>query len=205
MPQRACAKASLVVGKLTVCPFIRTTPNQFTKGHFMKKQTKLYNLIFPVWLLWLIPITWLVILPANFIIDLTVILLTLRHLKVDEIKKKAKSVILKTWIFGFVADFIGTVGMFLASVIDFDFNTPIGKWWYQNISNAVSYNPFSSVWGFLWVTVCVIITALFIYLFNYKICFKKLDLSPPQKKALALSMAVFTAPYVFYLPTAWFF
>ena len=31
-----------------------------------KNSIKLYNVIFPIWLLWLIPITWLVVLPANF-------------------------------------------------------------------------------------------------------------------------------------------
>jgi len=34
-----------------------------------KNQVKIYNLIFPIWLLWLIPATWIVVLPANFLID----------------------------------------------------------------------------------------------------------------------------------------
>ena len=60
-----------------------------------KKSIKLYNVIFPIWLLWLIPMTWVIVLPANFLIDLLVVVLTMKYLKVKEIKLNAKSVILK--------------------------------------------------------------------------------------------------------------
>lgn len=166
---------------------------------------KLYNLIFPIWLLWLIPITWIVVLPANFLVDLIVVVLAMRYLKISDIKIKAKSVIFRVWIFGFIADFIGTAAMFLANIINFNYETKLGKWWYINISSAVSYNPFESVYALLWVTVCVIITSFFIYLFNYKFCLKKSNLDSNQKKKLALSLAIFTAPYLFYIPTAWFY
>lgn len=166
---------------------------------------KLYNLIFPIWLLWLIPITWIVVLPANFLIDLIVVVLTMKYLKVSDIKIKAKSVIFKVWIFGFIADFIGTAAMFLANTINFNYETELGKWWYINISNAVSYNPFDSIYALLWVTVCMIITSFFIYLFNYKFCLKNSNLDSDQKRKIALSLAIFTAPYLFYIPTSWFF
>lgn len=171
----------------------------------MKKNgVKLYNLIFPIWLLWLIPVTWVVVLPMNFFIDLTIVVLTMKYMRVSDIKQKVKSVILKVWLFGFVADFIGTAAMLISNVIDFNYETEIGKWWYKNISNAVSYNPFTSIYSVLWVTGCLIITAFFIYLFNFKFCLKKLDIDNSQKKKLSLSLAVFTTPYLFYLPTVWF-
>ena len=118
---------------------------------------------------------------------------------------KSKNVILRVWIFGFIADFIGTAAMFLANIIDFDYETQMGKWWYKNITNAVSFNPFDSIYAFLWVTVCVILTAFLIFIFNYKFCLKKSDLSDNQRKKLALSLAIFTAPYLFYFPTALFY
>ena len=170
-----------------------------------QKYVKLYNIIFPIWLLWLIPVTWIVVLPTNFLIDLMVIVLTMKYIKIQDIKQKSKTVILRVWIFGFIADFIGTATMFLANIIDFDYETQIGKWWYNNITNAVSFNPFDSIYAFLWVTVCVMLTAFFIFIFNYKFCLKKLDLSDNQRKKLALSLAIFTAPYLFYLPTALFY
>lgn len=169
-----------------------------------KKYIKLNNLIFPIWLLWLMPLTWVVVLPANFLIDLLVVIITMKCMKVQDIRHKAKSVIIRVWLFGFVADFIGTAAMFLSNIIDFDYDTQLGKWWYKNITNAVSYNPFDSIYASLWVTVCVLLTAFFIYLFNYKFCLKKSELSDKDKKRLALSLAIVTAPYLFYLPTTWF-
>lgn len=173
----------------------------------MKTNTgvKLYNLIFPIWLLWLIPTTWIVVLPANFLIDLAVVLLTLKFLHVSDAKKITKSIIVKVWVFGFIADFIGTAAMFMSNIIDFDYQTHFGKWWYENITNAVSYNPFDSIYAFIWATVCVVITAYCIYFFNYKISLKKAELSNDLRKKLALSLSILTAPYIFYLPTAWFF
>lgn len=173
----------------------------------MKKNNNvtLYNLLFPIWLLWLFPLTWIVILPANFIIDLLVVTVTLKILKVPDIKQKVKPVIFKVWIFGFIADFIGTIAMFLSGVINFDYQTKLGKWWYENISNAVSYNPYHSIFAVLWVTASVAITAFCIYLFNLKICLKKSDLELAIKKKLSLSLAIFTAPYLFFLPTKWIY
>ena len=170
-----------------------------------KREVKLNNVIFPIWVLWLMPISWIVVLPANFLIDLLVVVLTMKCLKVNDIKKNSGKVIAKVWLFGFIADFIGTAVMVMASVIYFDSKTKLGEWWYENISNAVSYNPLSSIYSVLWVTAAVIITAFFIYLFNYKFCLNETDLVSAQKKKIALSLAVFTAPYLFYLPTSWFY
>ena len=66
-----------------------------------KKNNTLYNLIFPVWMLLLFPPVWLVVLPANYAVDLLVTRLTMRYLKMEDRKEKAKKVIVKVWIFGF--------------------------------------------------------------------------------------------------------
>lgn len=44
----------------------------------MRGRVKLYNLILPLWLLWLFPQTWIIVLPANFAVDLLVSALALR-------------------------------------------------------------------------------------------------------------------------------
>lgn len=170
-----------------------------------KNEVKLYNVIFPIWMLWLVPITWLVILPGNLLIDFLVLYFTMKHLGLDDPKHSAKSVLLKTWLCGFLSDFIGTIFMFLALYIEFDSKSSMQYWWSENIQRAVGANPFSSIYGFLWVTVCVLIAAVCIYLFNYLWCLRKLDIDPTLRKKIALSMAVFTAPYLFYLPTTWLY
>ncbi|MDE6433078.1 MAG: hypothetical protein K2L07_02475 [Lachnospiraceae bacterium] len=164
------------------------------------KTTVLYDAIFPIWLLWIFPITWLVVLPANFLIDLVVLVLVMGYYKIPNRKYQAKKSILRIWLCGLGADFIGALGMILAELI-YIRNSAFGEWWYYNIIDPVAYNPFGSIWSFLWVTVCVLISGYFIYLFNYKFCLKKTELTQEQRKKVALAMAVFTAPYTFYLPS----
>ena len=46
----------------------------------MKKgRVKLYNVLFPVWMLMMFPGMWLIILPGNFIIDSLVLLITMKR------------------------------------------------------------------------------------------------------------------------------
>ncbi len=171
----------------------------------LKKTNKLYNVIFPIWIIWIFPLTWLIILPANFIIDLLVVTLTLKVLKIKHIWITAKPVILKVWLFGFLSDIIGTAGMLAAGLLDERvLGQAVGDWWYQNIGFPVNYNPFQSIYGFLWVTLCVVLAAAMIYLFNLKFSFKKAPITDRQKRQLSFSLAVFTAPYLFYLPTMLF-
>lgn len=73
----------------------------------MRYSNRLYNLIFPIWMLLLFPMSWLFILPANFIIDSLVLLISLYLLKQSTIKIVYKQVILKIWGFGFLPDLIG--------------------------------------------------------------------------------------------------
>ncbi len=169
-----------------------------------RRDTTLYNVIFPVWMLWLFPLAWLAVLPANFAIDLLVVALAMQALHVPDIRRNAKAVILRVWLMGFVADLIGTALMFLVNVPAFQ-GTPFGTWWYENLTNAVSFNPFENVYAVLWVTLCVAVSGICIYWFNRKFCLKKAGLDERQTHRLALSLAVFTAPYLFYLPTAWFY
>ncbi len=164
------------------------------------RNTKIYNVMFPVWILWLFPITWIVVLPANFIIDLCVVALTMKYLKMTDIKGKAKSVILRVWIMGFVADIIGSLFMFVGNLIDFG-----NEWIMDKVVIPLSTNPFDSIWAVLWVTLCTAFTGFLIYQFNKRWCLEKTDLTEEECKKIALSLAIFTAPYLFYLPTTWIY
>lgn len=156
-----------------------------------RRDVKLYNIIFPVWLLWLFPLTWIVVLPGNFLIDLLVTVVTMKVLHVEEIKFNAKKSILYIWIFGFVSDFIGVILMFAGSTTE--------------LLSAVNSNPFENIYSFLWTAGCIILSAICIYFFNKKIALRKTALSQTEKKKLSLSLAICTAPYLFYLPTIWIY
>ena len=128
----------------------------------------LHNMIFPLWLLWIFPVTWIVVLPANLLIDLLVLSLTMRCLKLDGRKEIAKKAVLKIWVSGFVSDFIGTVVMVCAVLIDsfLDYQSPLGAWWYENITNAVALDPFETLPAFLWTAACILISGICIYQLN---------------------------------------
>lgn len=160
-----------------------------------KNETKLYNMLFPVWLFFVLPIAWIVVLPGNFIIDLLVIVIAMKIINIQDIKHNAKKIIIRTWLCGFVADIIGALFMVGVS------NIEAGEGWYNNVVYPIQNNPFLTIAGFLFTTLAALISAIIIYVLNYKFCFNKSNLNKSQKKKLALSLAIFTAPYLFYVPS----
>ncbi len=66
-------------------------------------------------------------------------------------------------------------------------------------------NPFENIWALLWTLAAIAVAGVMIYIFNRFVSFRKLPLENKQKHLLALSMAVFTAPYLFLLPTKLFY
>lgn len=159
----------------------------------MRRDIKLYNLIFPMWSIYffglLFPAFLLILLPANFAIDSIVLLILFAWLKLPDKKEWYKKAILKTWGFGFLADFVSS-GIFLglSEVVDF---------WEYGIN---VYLPYSNMEAFLFTTAAVVLAGILIYIFHRKFIWKKMELEEGQKKKLALGMAILTAPYLMYLP-----
>ena len=165
----------------------------------MKKEVRVYNLIFPIWMLIIFPLAWWVILPANFIIDSIVVLVGFMIFGIKNKYKQYKACIVKVWLFGFVADFIGAGFLMMVSSGD-KFLKVDHRWWYDNIYYPIAYSPFKTTWSVAIIGVVVAIVAILIYLFNVKITLKKLDITLNEKRKIALLMSVITAPYLFFLP-----
>lgn len=166
----------------------------------MSKEIRFFNVLFPLWFLLIFPIYWLVILPANFLIDSAVLIITLKILKERPIWNYYKQTIIKVWMFGFLADIIGAVLMFL-SQIDISQKSGINDWWFHHITNPVAYNPFDNPYSLIYVVLVVALAAVFIYVFNLKFSLKNLEVDLAAKKKIALSLAVFTAPYILLFPS----
>ena len=151
----------------------------------LKKDEKLYNVLFPLWMLMLFPQMWLIVLPGNFIIDSAVLLLTLLILKVGEKKKRYKQHILKIYGFGLLADAVGA-GLLLLTV------------WLLGVSNSdlAADSPIITI-------PAMIISAALIFVFNYFITFKKEE--KKLRLTLSLVFAIVTAPYTFLVPTTWLY
>ena len=79
----------------------------------IKKETRLYNILFPLWGVYLMPIWWAIILPANFIMDSLVFIVLLVILGIPGKKEKYKKCILRIWGYGFLSDIIGAAFLFV--------------------------------------------------------------------------------------------
>lgn len=160
-----------------------------------RKCIRLYNLIFPVYMLWLLPPLFFIVAISNFIIDSMVVLVTKKVLKVKRIFEKYKKVIFKVWGFGFLADFIGAVFLFGMSSLFANLDIPIRY--------NIDYNPFGNIYALIITVLGILIAGILIFIFNKKICFKKIDITEKQKFILSLVIAIVTAPYLFLLPINW--
>lgn len=156
-------------------------------------------MFFPIWMLFLVPVVWLIVLPVNLLIDAVVVWIALSVLRVSEKKKVLKSVIHDVLAFGFGADFIGAICMLGITLM------PIhGDWWVKKVVYPINYNPFQSIVGFVVTGLCVGVSGYCIYRFNDRAIAKSTDLSETERKKVCLSLAIATAPYFFYLPADWF-
>ena len=145
------------------------------------KQVRLYNVLFPLWMLMLFPVTWLIVLPGNFLIDSLVLIVALRVLKIDDRKTWYKRHILKVFGFGLLADVIGAAFLFLMLVTEI-----------------------SSMGDEPWLTIpAMLLSAVLIFVFNYFVTFRKAE--KPIRLRLALIFAIVTAPYTFLVPSAWLY
>lgn len=150
----------------------------------MKKEKRLYNVVFPLWMMFLLPTwIWLIILPANFAIDSLALLLAAAHCKLENKLALWKKSILKIWLIGFACDFVGaglSLGLlFLSGLFDID----IGKT------------------GMILLAIpAVILAGVLIYFVNKWLSFRKTGLDAATVRKICLVLAIFTAPYTMLIP-----
>lgn len=147
-----------------------------------KSNIKLYNVLFPFWMLLLFPVTWLIVIPGNFLIDSLVLIISMKVFKIVDKKQWYKRYILKIFIFGMLSDIIGSAYMLLMITV-----FEVGR---------MGDEPYLTIPG-------LIISAVMIFVLNYFITFKKIE--KPVRFKLALTFALVTAPYTFLVPSSWLY
>ncbi|MBE6144372.1 MAG: DUF4825 domain-containing protein [Firmicutes bacterium] len=160
---------------------------------------KLYNVIFPIWLILMVPPIVLLVIPSNFIIDSIVLIIGFKILKLTNWFEKYKKSILKVWIFGFIVDIFGSILLLATQFLGFS------DYLYNNLLQPVAWNPFSKPLGLIYVLVVVLICGILIYFINYLFAFNKTDLDKKQKRIISILLGIITAPYLFMLPTSYFY
>ena len=146
-----------------------------------KKGMRLYNVLFPFWMLMLFPQIWLIVLPGNFIIDSLVLIISLFVLKIADKRLNYKKYILKIYGFGMLSDILGSAVMLI-----------------------LVFCGLGRMGDELYITLPgLLISAVFIFVFNYFITFRKAD--KKIRLWMPIIFAVFTAPYTFLIPSAWLY
>ena len=149
----------------------------------MKRNIRLYNVMFPLWMILLIaPTVWIFVIPGNFIIDSIVLVMSLYAMKIADKRSFYKKSIVSVFLSGLLADFIGS--LFAFCLIYFFELGSMGDEFYITVPSLV-------------ISMC------FIYILNYFISFKRVE--GVNRRRLSLVFALVTAPYTFLVPSAWIY
>ncbi len=153
----------------------------------MKKETRLYNVLFPIWMFFLIPTAaWLLILPGNFLVDTLVLVLWMYHRKMEGKLQLWKRKIVPVWLLGFLSDFVGaglTLGMLFLL---------------EEIAPNVAMHLFPATT--LMALPGVVLAGVLIYFFNRRFVFRKSGFSKEEIHSISLTLALWTAPYTMLIP-----
>ncbi len=170
----------------------------------MKRETRLYNILLPIWLLIFLPSwLWLILIPGNLVVDCLVTFLTLCALKHGDKKAVLGRTWWRFWLLGFLADAIGALwmllGMMWPAVLGLS-ESPVGAYWEDAMLSAHMLRPWSHPLTFFWTLAGVGIAGVCIYFFD-KRAMRRVDaLDKRQKHVVALTMAIVTAPWLFFIP-----
>ena len=167
------------------------------------KRIKIYNIIFPVWLLLFFPPIIFITLAGNFIIDSVVIIACFFIFKLSQFQKSLKPFynesILKVWGFGFLADIVGAAILFLLGILGDYFGLP------NDLIAGINYDPFAHPLAVAIIVFSMLVSGVLIFIFNYNFVFKKQIEDKKSRFKLALTIAIITMPWTFLLPTKWFY
>lgn len=150
--------------------------------HTNGRGVRLYNVLFPFWMLLWFPQVWFIVLPGNFLVDSLVLILSMYALKMVDKKQWYRRHILKIYGFGMLSDLIGS-GYMLLLMLLFEVGV-MGDELYLTLP-------------------ALLISAGMIFVFNYFITFQKAE--PTLRRKLSLIFALATAPYTFLIPSSWLY
>lgn len=167
------------------------------------KEIKLYNVLFPVWLILFFPPVIFITLFGNFIIDSLVVIavFALFRMKTYQLDFRSfyKKSIVKVWLLGFAADLAGAVVMFVTGISGDSLGLP------HEITSGVNYDPFSHPGALAIVIFAMLLSGFLVYVFNYYITFARLIENERLRFKTAMTIAVITVPWTFLVPSKWFY
>ena len=169
----------------------------------MKNSDKrLYNVIFPIWLLVFFPsYLWLILIPAYYLIDRIVLRWSLGDMSDKNLFCRKNT--WKICLAGFLGDFVGSIALFFASQLLSGLG---GKRFsfLQMAGEGIMFDPFTNILAVLVVIAAIALSAVCIYKLDKSIL-GKTELDPEQIARAALRLVLFTAPYLKKNHRRWFY
>jgi len=151
----------------------------------------------PLWVLWVLPILWPFIIPILFVFYSIVLDIFMLCLKVDIPLKK---IIVRVTCFGFLCDIIAIILLILIAAILTIFikSTLVFFNWYESFLYSLVVKIPEKIFEVLILCVAILLSRVINYKLNKRYTFSKLYIDDEKKKKLALAIAIFTAPYIFF-------
>lgn len=166
------------------------------------KSTRIYNILMPIWLLVFFPsYLWLILIPANYLIDRIVLRWSL-----GDMPDKGVFCRKNTWkicLAGFLSDFVGAIVLYLIAMILAGWGGD-GTSFIEKAGDAIMLDPFNNILAVLLVAAAIALSAGCIYKLDKSIL-KKAGLDMEQARNSAIKLAVITAPYVYLIPSKLFY
>ena len=168
----------------------------------MKSDNKVYNLLLPIWLLIFFPSwLWLLLIPPNYLIDRIVLMWSLGDMPEKGLFCRNHN--WKICLAGFASDYAGAILLFALNQLMFGMNDDVNSF-ISKAADGLMFNPFSNVLSFIIVIAAIAISAVCIYKLDKSILIKA-GLDIDQAKKSAIRLAIITAPYVYLIPSEWFY
>ena len=168
----------------------------------MKSDNIVYNILMPIWLLIFFPSwLWLLLIPANYLIDRIVLKWSLGDMPEKGLLCRKHN--WKICLDGFASDYAGAILLFALNQLMFGMNDDVNSF-ISKAADGLMLNPFSNVLSLVIVIAAISLSAVCIYKLDKSIL-GKAGLDIDQAKKSAIRLAVITAPYVYLIPSKWFY
>lgn len=174
----------------------------------MKKNTKLYNMILPPYMLMTFhPLFVMISLAGNFIIDSVVLIIVSLAIFKRMNLSFYKSTVLKVWLLGYAGDLAGAAYLLIGGQIGYAFSnfTGVQTVLTDGLNNVTNHASELNAFSYMFIGRAVIIAAAAIFLLDFFVAFKKSGLTIKQRALASLTFAVLTAPYTFFIPNSFFY
>lgn len=160
----------------------------------MKKEIKLYNVCFPIWLITLYPSIWGITLLMNCLLGSLLLILGYKLLKIKEVKAVYHETALKVLSILCLADLMSLGFVLMSQWLQ-------GEWWEEYIKNPIVSNPLDNIWSIGYLSILLIGVAGMTYELLWKWGFKTKRLQKLQRKQLSLAFVLINSSWMLFYPS----